>query len=104
MSLGIVLGNMVDITATLPLSIVEATLGAKVAVRTPGDGSVDLTIPPGTPSGAKLRIRGKGVETAKGERGDFYAVVKIVPPKKLSDQDRAALEEMGERIGHPDRE
>ncbi len=93
-----------DITATLPLSIVEATLGAKVAVRTPGDGSVDLTIPPGTPSGAKLRIRGKGVETAKGQRGDFYAVAKIVPPKDLSDDDRAALEALGERIGHPERE
>ncbi len=93
-----------DVTATLPLSIVEATLGAKVAVRTPGDGSVDLTIPPGTPSGAKLRIRGKGVETAKGERGDFYAVVKIVPPKEVSNEDRATLEAIGERIGHPERE
>jgi curved DNA-binding protein len=93
-----------DITATLPLSIVEATLGGKVAVRTPGDGHVDLTVPAGTPSGAKMRIRGKGVETAKGQRGDFYAVVKIVPPKDLSDEDRAALEALGERIGRPERE
>jgi len=93
-----------DIIETLPLSIVEATLGARVAVRTPGGGEVELAVPPGTPSGARLRIRGKGVETARGERGDFYAVVKIVPPKELGDADRALLRELGERIGTPERE
>jgi len=93
-----------DIHATLPLSIVEATLGAKVSVHAPGDGEVELTVPPGTPSGSRLRLRGKGVETAKGERGDFYAVVKIVPPKELSAEDRDALRALGERIGSPERE
>jgi DnaJ-class molecular chaperone len=94
-----------DIHATLPLSIVEATLGAKVSVETPGssDGRVELTIPPGTPSGAKLRLRGRGVETKAG-KGDFYAIVKIVPPKELSEKDRAMLRDLGERIGHPERE
>ncbi len=94
-----------DIHATLPLSIVEATLGAKVSVETPGssDRHVELTIPPGTPSGAKLRLRGQGVETTSG-KGDFYAVVKIVPPKDLSEKDRAMLRDLGERIGHPERD
>ncbi|MGP1309254.1 MAG: J domain-containing protein, partial [Phycisphaerales bacterium] len=93
-----------DITSTLPLSIVEATLGGKIPVRTPRNGEVELTVPPGTPSGSRLRLRGRGVETAKGEAGDFYAVVKIVPPKDLAEEDRAALEAMRARIGHPERE
>lgn len=94
-----------NIHAPLPLSIVEATLGAKVTVRTPGDhAEVELTVPPGTPSGAKLRIRGRGIENTRGVRGDFYAVVKIVPPKSLSEADRALLRDLGERIGHPERE
>lgn len=94
-----------DIHATLPLSIVEATLGAKVSVETPGsqDGRVELTIPPGTPSGARLRLRGRGVETKAG-KGDFYAIVKIVPPKDLSEKDRATLRDLGGRIGHPERD
>ncbi|MBX3351757.1 MAG: DnaJ domain-containing protein [Phycisphaeraceae bacterium] len=92
-----------DLHAPLPLSIVEATLGAKVDVRTPS-GVVGLTIPPGTPSGAKLRVKGKGVSDAKGAAGDFYAIVKIVPPKELDERDATLLREIGERIGHPARE
>ena len=63
-----------------PLSVAEAVLGTKVNVPTV-DGSVLLTIPPGTSSGAKLRLRGKGIKPAKGDAGDLYAIVKIVTPK-----------------------
>jgi DnaJ-class molecular chaperone len=84
-------GSSADLYLTLPLSISEATLGATVTVPTL-DKPVDLTVPPGTPSGAKLRLRGKGVEEGT-TTGDLYAVVKIVPPdgRRLNDQDRAAL-------------
>lgn len=92
-----------DLHAPLPLSIVEATLGAKVDVRTPS-GVVGVSVPPGTPSGAKLRIKGRGVSDAKGASGDFYAIVRIVPPKALSEQDAATLREIGERIGRPARD
>lgn len=86
-----------DLVADLPVTIVEATLGAKVAVPTPG-GDVEVTVPPGTPSGTRLRLRKRGVETGDGRYGDFHAVVKIVPPKTLSDADRDALRALGERL------
>ncbi|RMH25998.1 MAG: J domain-containing protein [Planctomycetota bacterium] len=92
-----------DVEFDLPLSIVEATLGATVRVPTPDGGRADLKVPPGTPSGAKLRLRGRGVENADGDRGDLYAVVKIVPPKSVTAQDRAALEALGARLPSPRR-
>lgn len=89
-----------DLSADLNLSIVEATLGARVPVRMPS-GEITLTIPAGTPSGSRLRVRGKGVETADGKFGDFFAVVRIVPPKNLSDEDREALRALGEKLPDP---
>lgn len=89
-----------DIVADLPISITEASLGAKVPVRTPG-GVVDVSIPAGTASGSRLRLRGRGAETQEGRKGDFYALVKIVPPKNLSDADQQALRELGERAAPP---
>lgn len=72
---------MVDV----PISPSEAALGAKVEVPTLTEGTVMMTVPAGTSSGAKLRLRGKGVRDRKtGERGDQLAVIKIVSPKDLS--------------------
>ena len=60
----------------------EAILGAKVEVPTLSEGPVLVTIPPGTSSGVKLRLRGKGVVDAQTKRtGDQYVVVKIVVPR-----------------------
>ncbi|MCC6660523.1 MAG: DnaJ domain-containing protein [Phycisphaerales bacterium] len=80
-----------DLYLTLPLTIAEATLGGVVSVPTL-DKPVDLTVPSATPSGAKLRLRGKGIEEGT-TTGDLYAVVKIVPPdgRQLTEQDRAVL-------------
>ncbi len=90
-----------DLTLDLPLTIAEATLGASVPVPTP-EGSVALTVPPGTSSGARLRLRGRGIK-AHGQTGDLYAVAKIVAPKPddLNDADRAAIEALGERLASP---
>lgn len=84
-----------DVLIDLPVTIAEATLGTKVTVPTL-DGKVDLRVPPGTSSGAKLRIKGRGVRDPNGNEGDFYAVVKIVPPKDLDDETRAAIESLAE--------
>jgi DnaJ-class molecular chaperone len=91
-----------DLYLDLPLSIAEATLGAHVTVPTL-DGSVELRIPPGTGSGRKLRVRGQGLEDAKGARGDLYAIIKIVPPtgEALSPQDAAALRRIAEAGPNP---
>jgi len=89
-----------DITLDLPLTIVEATLGASVRVPTPS-GGVDLMVPPGTPGGRRLRIKGRGVETEDGRMGDFYATTRIVPPKELSEEDKRLLQDLGARLSSP---
>lgn len=90
-----------DIVLELPLTIVEATLGATVEIPTPLGRRVELKVPPGSPSGAKLRLRGKGVQTEDGGAGDLYAVVKIMPPKQLSEKDAATLRDLAERLPSP---
>jgi DnaJ-class molecular chaperone len=69
-----------DIELDLPVTISEAVLGARVEVPTI-EGSVTVTIPPGTSSGARLRLRGRGIKRADGTRGDQIARVEIVTPK-----------------------
>ena len=81
-----------DIYLDVPLSLYEALLGAKLQVPTL-DGPVTLTIPPGTGSGAKLRIKGRGVERGS-EKGDGYAVVKIIVPKGLDEEDRKLVQQL----------
>ncbi len=85
-----------DLELDLPLTIAEAALGNEVAVPTLG-GLVDVTIPAGTRSGKRLRLRGRGLTDDKGAAGDLYAVVQIVPPpaEALSDADREAVERLG---------
>lgn len=84
-----------NLIVDLPVTVSEATLGAKIEVPTINEGLVTLTVPPGTSSGAKLRLRGKGVpDRQTGNRGDQHVVVKIVVPKKID----AAAEEVLRRF------
>jgi molecular chaperone DnaJ len=69
-----------DVELILPLTLAEACLGTQVDVPTV-DGSVRLTIPPGTSSGAKLRLRGKGAQMPGGTRGDQLCRVEVIVPK-----------------------
>jgi curved DNA-binding protein len=83
-----------DLELDLPLAPWEAALGGKVSVPTIG-GSVTLTIPAGTESGQRLRLRGKGLPKPGGRgSGDLYAIIKMVVPSKLSAKERALLEEL----------
>lgn len=93
-----------DIYLDVPVTIAEAALGAKIDLPTL-EGIRTVTIPPGTPSGAKLRLTGLGVPSAKGgARGDHYAVIKIVPPKKPTKRQRELLEQLKEADGASPRE
>ncbi len=84
---------MIDV----PLSPSEAALGAKIDVPTLSEGEVVLSVPPGTSSGAKLRLRGKGVRNPKtGDKGDQFVVLKIVLPKELSEEVRALYQQLAE--------
>src|SRR5262245_61564357 len=87
-----------DIELDLPVTISEAVLGAKVEVPTV-EGPVTLTVPPGTSSGARLRLRGRGIKRPDGSRGDQIARVEIVAPK-LKPEDietRKLFEELAAR-------
>jgi DnaJ-class molecular chaperone len=84
-----------DILIEVPLTISEATSGTKIEVPSL-DGRVTVTVPPGTDSGAKLRLRGKGVpHPSGGPPGDFFVVIKICVPKDLDEATRKQLEEIG---------
>ncbi len=96
-----------DIYIDVPVSVEEAVLGAKIEVPSL-DGRLTVTLPAGTPSGAKMRLAGHGVRKhGSDQRGDEYVVIRIVPPKTLSDEQRRLFERIREqhafdpRIGSP---
>ena len=78
-------GEGLDILVDLPVSIYEAMLGAKIEGVPTLDGPVTLTVPPGTSSGAKLRVKGRGIQRGD-EKGDELVVIKIIVPKNLDDE------------------
>lgn len=89
-----------DLIVDLPLTIAEAVLGAAINVPTL-TGSVDVTVPPGTDSGTRLRLRGQGLERPGGGRGDLLASVRIVTPKGLGPSDRSAIDAVGSKQPNP---
>jgi DnaJ-class molecular chaperone len=86
-----------DVYLDLPISLYEALRGTKVQVPTL-DGPVTLTIPPGTSSGAKLRIKSRGIERG-GEKGDQYVQTKVIVPKGLDAEDMTEIDKLEKK--HP---
>lgn len=83
-----------DLVVDLPLSFAEAALGTTAEVATL-DGVMRVKVPAGTSSGARLRLRGRGVrDPRKGQVGDLLAVVKIVVPRTLSPRARQLIEQL----------
>ena len=83
----------------MPISFVQATLGAEVEVQTL-DGKVKYTIPEGTQTGTTFRLRGKGIPYLNGSgRGDQYVTVYIETPKNLTKEQKELLREFGEATG-----
>ena len=94
-----------DVLVDVPLTVTEAVLGAKVDVPTLSGATVTLTIPPGTASGAKLRLKGKGFPNQKMQQpGDQLVVVKIVPPKEVSASATELLQRFAEEVPQSPRE
>jgi molecular chaperone DnaJ len=83
-----------DIYVTIPVTVAETALGAKIEVPTI-DGRTQLKIPPGTQSGQKLRMRERGVPSATkdGKRGDEIVTVEIVVPKVQDERSKEILRE-----------
>jgi DnaJ-class molecular chaperone len=87
-----------DVEIDVPITVSEAALGAKVQVPTV-EGPVTVTIPAGSSSGAKLRLRGRGIKKADGMRGDQFCRIEIVVPKGAATDPelRRLFEEIGRR-------
>ena len=83
-----------NIYVEVPVTVVEAVIGGKIKVPTL-DRTVAMTLPPGTDSGKKFRLKGKGIPNKKtGIAGDQFAVIKIVVPKKVTNKTKEALQEI----------
>jgi DnaJ-class molecular chaperone len=89
-----------DIEADVPVAPWEAVFGTKVDVRTPA-GVVVVTVPPDTAAGAKLRLRGQGLDDGRGGRGDFHVRVRLALPEHLTKDQRRLLSELKESSGGP---
>lgn len=93
-----------DVYVDLPISIPEALLGGKVEVPSL-DGQAVVTVPSGSSSGRRLRLKGKGIQAPGGkDRGDLYAVLKIVAPESLSDKGKQLARELAETDPYDPRE
>ncbi len=87
-----------DITIEVPVSVAEAVLGGKISVPTPA-GPVNLTVPPQSSTGTKLRLRGRGIPARGGKpAGDQYVTLKIV----LNPKDETLAKFLREREAMPD--
>lgn len=82
-----------DIDTVLRLSPWEAALGTSVAIDTPA-GEAKVTVPAGTSSGRRLRLRGRGLPHQGGTPGDLLAEVRIMVPARLSDAERQLFEQL----------
>ncbi len=80
-----------NLRLTVPITFAEAALGADISVPTIDDATVKVRIPPGTRTGRTLRVKGRGVATAKAT-GDLLVTVEVAVPTTLSDAERAAVE------------
>lgn len=85
-----------NLELTLPVTVTEAVLGCKVDLPLLTEGSVALSIPAGTSSGRKLRLKGQGIPSDKGSSGDLIVQVQIKVPEQVDEQSKKLLEEFAE--------
>ncbi len=81
-----------NLRVSVPVTFAEAVLGATISVPTLGGEPVKLKVSPGTPNGRVLRVKGKGVQAAKGA-GDLLASVEVAVPSHVSEKAKKLLEQ-----------
>ncbi|MEO3432280.1 molecular chaperone DnaJ [Inquilinus sp. CAU 1745] len=96
-----------DIHCKVPMPMTTASLGGPIEVPTIDGGRANVTIPPGTQTGAQFRLRGKGMSILRSpNRGDMYVLVQVETPTNLSKRQRELLEEFEKERGpeytHPE--
>lgn len=86
-----------DVHSDVRISFDRAILGTVATVATV-DGKAEVKVPPGTSSGRKLRLRGKGVSGRSGSPGDHYVTVQIDVPKELDEEGKKLLVQLVQRL------
>ena len=90
-----------DLYTVLDVTITQATLGAEIVIHGL-DGDETIRVESGTPSGAVVRLKGKGIPNLQRRgRGDLYVTLHVVTPTELSRDERALLEQLADLRGEP---
>jgi molecular chaperone DnaJ len=95
--------NGKDLTVRVPITFTEAALGTQVKVPTL-DKPVTVKVPAGTQSGKTVKVRGRGIDTGKGGRGDLLVTFDVVVPKKVGGAAKKAIEDLGNALTENPRE
>ncbi|MDQ2672554.1 MAG: hypothetical protein M3Y38_07015, partial [Actinomycetota bacterium] len=88
-----------DFVVEVPVSFVEAALGAQIEVPRPGGGTVKVKLPAGTQDGKQFKVRGAGAPRVRNDgaqKGNLIVRVGVVVPKKLKRREREILEALAE--------
>ena len=81
-----------NLSVEVPVTFVEAALGADIPIPIPRGGTVNMRIPAGTTTGRTFRIKGKGVRGKDGKNHDVLAVIDVAVPQNLNEDAKTALE------------
>ena len=93
--------NGLDVEIDVDLNIAEASLGTKVTLPLPLGGTIDMSIPQGVSSGARLRVKGKGCVGSNDKVGDFYAIIHIIAPSDMDKETLQLIEQLNQRLPNP---
>ena len=87
-----------DVYGETTVNMAQAALGARVRVSTV-KGDANVTVPPGTQPGDRLRLRGRGITSSDGRSGDHYVTVRVTTPRNLTDEQKDLLRKFAESAG-----
>jgi molecular chaperone DnaJ len=91
-----------NLTLTVPVTFTEATLGAEIKVPTLHGPPVTLRLPPGTPNGRTMRVRGRGATRTDGTRGDLLVTIEVQVPQRVDSKAKEALEHFADAMSGED--
>lgn len=85
-----------DLHLLVPVAVHEAALGARIPIPLPGGGTTRLRVPPGTQTGQRFRLRGRGAKARDGRTGDLVAEIRVTLPRVLDERSKELLRQFGE--------
>ncbi|UTD11556.1 molecular chaperone DnaJ [Treponema denticola] len=91
--------NGIDLYCAVPISMTQAALGGEINIKSLDEKTLKLKIPAGTQNGKLLRIRGEGVPSGIGRKGDLYIQIQVQIPSRLSSKSKKLLQEISELEG-----